>query len=296
MWLTRFFSQKKKKSLQIYGKYCKILLENISKEVDRMKDTIHVLLTDDDASFTDLIKSTLENAPGFSVVGIARDGAEAVQLTEKKHPDLVLMDIVMPQMDGISALCEIKRMPLPLRPRVIMISAAMQDTTMRMCSAAGADFCMLKPVDTTTLAERLRAVCTPSIPVVPISQSLPDHDSMRRTIERSVTDTIHSVGIPANIKGYQYLRDAIIMSISDTALIGAITKQLYPKVAGRHNTSPSRVERAIRHAIEVACMRGNDEVLYRLFGYTVNNNKGKPTNSEFIALIADKLRMDLQVG
>lgn len=261
-----------------------------------MKDTIHVLLTDDDASFTDLIKSTLENAPGFSVVGIARDGAEAVQLTEKKHPDLVLMDIVMPQMDGISALCEIKRMPLPLRPRVIMISAAMQDTTMRMCSAAGADFCMLKPVDTTTLAERLRAVCTPSIPVVPISQSLPDHDSMRRTIERSVTDTIHSVGIPANIKGYQYLRDAIIMSISDTALIGAITKQLYPKVAGRHNTSPSRVERAIRHAIEVACMRGNDEVLYRLFGYTVNNNKGKPTNSEFIALIADKLRMDLQVG
>lgn len=261
-----------------------------------MKDTIHVLLTDDDASFTNLIKSTLENAPGFSVVGIARDGAEAVQMTEEKHPDLVLMDIVMPQMDGISALCEIKRMPLPVRPRVIMISAAMQDTTMRMCSAAGADFCMLKPVDTTTLAERLRAVCTPSIPVAPISQGLPDPDSMRRTIERSVTDTIHSVGIPANIKGYQYLRDAIIMSISDTALIGAITKQLYPKVAGRHNTSPSRVERAIRHAIEVACMRGNDEVLYRLFGYTVNNNKGKPTNSEFIALIADKLRMDLQVG
>ena len=111
-----------------------------------------------------------------------------------------------------------------------------------------------------------------------------------------MTDTIHSVGIPANIKGYQYLRDAIIMSMQDAELIGAITKQLYPKVAGRHNTSPSRVERAIRHAIEVACMRGNDEVLYRLFGYTVNNNKGKPTNSEFIALIADKLRLDLQVG
>jgi len=261
-----------------------------------MKDTIRVLLTDDDASFTDLVKSTLENAPGFSVLGIARDGAEAVQMAEAKHPDLVLMDIVMPKMDGISALCEIKRMPLPIRPRVIMISAAMQDTTMRMCSAAGADFCMLKPVDTASLAERLRAVCTPAIPMTPISQELPDPDTMRRTIERSVTDTIHSVGIPANIKGYQYLRDAIIMSISDAALIGAITKQLYPKVAGRHNTSPSRVERAIRHAIEVACMRGNDEVLYRLFGYTVNNNKGKPTNSEFIALIADKLRMDLQVG
>ncbi len=261
-----------------------------------MKDTIRVLLTDDDASFTDLLKNTLENAPGFTVLGVARDGAEAVQMAEAQHPDLVLMDIVMPKMDGISALCEIKRMPLPVRPRVVMVSAAMQDTTMRMCSAAGADFCMLKPVDTATLCERLRAVCTPAVPVAAATRENPDPDSMRRTIERSVTDTIHSVGIPANIKGYQYLRDAIIMSIADAELIGAITKQLYPKVAGRHNTSPSRVERAIRHAIEVACMRGNDEVLYRLFGYTVSNNKGKPTNSEFIALIADKLRLDLQVG
>jgi len=261
-----------------------------------MKDTIRVLLTDDDASFIDLLKNTLENASGFSVIGIARDGAEAVQMTEKLHPDLVLMDIVMPKMDGISALCEIKRMPLPVRPAVVMISAAMQDTTMRMCSAAGAEFCMLKPVEASTLAERLRAVCTPAVPVHTAKPETPDPEALRRTIERSVTDTIHSVGIPANIKGYQYLRDAIIMSIDDAQLIGAITKQLYPRVAGRHNTSPSRVERAIRHAIEVACMRGNDEVLYRLFGYTVSNNKGKPTNSEFIALIADKLRLDLQVS
>ncbi len=261
-----------------------------------MKDTIRVLLTDDDASFTDLLENTLQNAPGFSVIGVARDGGEAIQMTESLHPDLVLMDIVMPKVDGISALCEIKRMPVPVRPHVVMVSAAMQDTTMRMCAAAGADFCMLKPVDTTSLAERLRAVCKPAVPVSTAPKESSDPDELRRTIERSVTDTIHSVGIPANIKGYQYLRDAIIMSIADAELIGAITKQLYPRVAGRHNTSPSRVERAIRHAIEVACIRGNDEVLYRLFGYTVNNNKGKPTNSEFIALIADKLRLDLQVG
>ena len=117
-----------------------------------------------------------------------------------------------------------------------------------------------------------------------------------RAIEISVTKTIHAVGVPANIKGYQYLRDAIIMSIKDTELINAVTKQLYPKVATRHNTSPSRVERAIRHAIEVACIRGNEEELYSLFGYTVSNNKGKPTNSEFIAMIADKLRLEMLVS
>jgi len=262
-----------------------------------MQDKIRVLITDDDAGFAALVKDTLEKASGFSVLGIARDGAEGVELTERLKPDIVLMDIVMPKKDGISALCDIKALPLPVRPQVIMLSAAMQDATMRMCIASGADYCMMKPIDPASLPQRLRAVCRPDTPLpARMPEAKPDPESMRRTIERSVTDTIHSVGIPANIKGYQYLRDAIIMSISDEALIGAITKQLYPKVAGRHNTSPSRVERAIRHAIEVACMRGNDEVLYRLFGYTVNNNKGKPTNSEFIALIADKLRLDLQVG
>ncbi len=261
-----------------------------------MDDMIKVLLTDDDANFTDLLQDTLEKASGFSVVGVAHDGAEAVRLTEKLHPDLVLMDIVMPKMDGISALCEIRRLPLPMRPRVVMLSAAMQDTTMRMCMEAGAEYCMMKPVDTGSLPTRLRALCHPLSTPQPLSPESLDVQARNRAIERTVTDTIHSVGIPANIKGYQYLRDAIIMSISDAELIGAITKQLYPKVAGRHNTSPSRVERAIRHAIEVACMRGNDEVLYRLFGYTVNTNKGKPTNSEFIALIADKLRLDLDVG
>lgn len=261
-----------------------------------MKENIKVLLADDDANFTDLLKDTLMRADGFSVVGVARDGKEAVSLTEKLHPDLVLLDIVMPKTDGISALCEIKRMPLPVRPHVVMLSAAMHDTTMRMCIEAGADFCMMKPFDTATLADRLRGVCAPAKSAAPGVPQAVDEETRRRRIERSVTDTIHSVGIPANIKGYQYLRDAIMMSIADAELIGAITKQLYPRVAGRHNTSPSRVERAIRHAIEVACMRGNDEVLYRLFGYTVNNNKGKPTNSEFIALIADKLRLDLQVG
>ncbi len=261
-----------------------------------MKENIKVLLADDDANFIDLLKDTLMRADGFSVVGVARDGKEAVSLTEKLHPDLVLLDIVMPKSDGISALCEIKRMPLPVRPHVVMLSAAMHDTTMRMCIEAGADFCMMKPFDTATVADRLRGVCAPAKSAAPGVPQAADEETRRRRIERSVTDTIHSVGIPANIKGYQYLRDAIMMSIADAELIGAITKQLYPRVAGRHNTSPSRVERAIRHAIEVACMRGNDEVLYRLFGYTVNNNKGKPTNSEFIALIADKLRLDLQVG
>ncbi len=261
-----------------------------------MKEPITVILADDDANFTNLLKDTLESTGNFSVIGVARDGQEAIALTEKNHPALVVLDIVMPKTDGISALCEIKRMPLPVRPHVVMLSAAMRDTTMHMCMQSGADFCMMKPVDHATFAQRLQAVCMPVTARTTPASPAADAEAQRRSIERSVTDTIHSVGIPANIKGYQYLRDAITMSIHDAELIGAITKQLYPRVAGRHNTSPSRVERAIRHAIEVACMRGNDEVLYRLFGYTVNNNKGKPTNSEFIALIADKLRLDMQVG
>ncbi len=260
-----------------------------------MGDSIKVLLTDDDTNALHFVKDTLEKASGFEVVGEAHDGEEAIRLTEKLCPDLVLMDVVMPNMDGISALCRIRKLPPPVRPRVVMVSAAMQDTTVRMCMEAGAEYCMAKPLDLESLAVRLRALCQGS--GAPLSTGAAEDPKARsRNIERTVTDTIHSVGIPANIKGYQYLRDAIIMSISDSELIGAITKQLYPKVAGRHNTSPSRVERAIRHAIEVACMRGNDEVLYKLFGYTVNTNKGKPTNSEFIALIADKLRLDLDVG
>ncbi len=260
-----------------------------------MADKIRVLLTDDDIRFVASIKDTLEKTSDFVVVGTARDGQEAIRAAEKLGPDLILMDIVMPKTDGISALCEIRKLPSKVRPRVVMLSAAMQDATMRMCIAEGADFCMMKPIDAEHLPERLRRLFT-SHPAPSEKDTPNSEETMRRAIERSVTDTIHSVGIPANIKGYQYLRDAIMMSIADTELIGAITKQLYPKVAGRHNTSPSRVERAIRHAIEVACMRGNDEVLYRLFGYTVNNNKGKPTNSEFIALIADKLRLDLEVS
>ena len=262
-----------------------------------MEDTIKVVLTDDDVQLTEELKATLEKTPGFSVVGVAHDGEEGVRMVRRMHPDLVILDIVMPKMDGISALAEIKRMPPAQRPRTVMLSAAMQDTTMRMCMDGGADFCMMKPFETRVLIERIRALCYPIKAVgLPATPPTTDGAAKKHMIERTVTDTIHSVGIPANIKGYQYLRDAIILSIDDAELINAVTKQLYPKVAGRHNTSPSRVERAIRHAIEVACMRGNDEVLYRLFGYTVNSIKGKPTNSEFIALIADKLRLDLQVG
>ena len=161
---------------------------------------------------------------------------------------------------------------------------------------------MIKPCDNETVYERIKLLCTPRISQNSLSSAsfgdkTPSNDTPSdRAIEISVTKTIHSVGVPANIKGYQYLRDAIIMSIKDTELINAVTKQLYPKVATRHNTSPSRVERAIRHAIEVACIRGNEEELYNLFGYTVSNNKGKPTNSEFIAMIADKLRLEMLVS
>ena len=167
-----------------------------------MQDKIRVLITDDDTAFADEVKDTLEKASGFSVLGIARDGAEGVEMTKRLKPDIVLMDIVMPKKDGISALCEIKALPIPVRPQVVMLSAAMQDSTMRMCITSGADYCMMKPIDPVSLTQRLRGVCRPdSPPPSAMPASTPDPEAMRRTIERSVTDTIHSVGIPANIKG-----------------------------------------------------------------------------------------------
>ena len=179
------------------------------------------------------------------------------------------------------------------RPVVIMMMENVNDAICTTCLDMGADYFMIKPFDGQLLCERINMLCR--------KMSVKRGDKVRytnskpseRTLEISVTNTIHAVGVPANIKGYQYLRDAIIMSINDTELINAVTKQLYPLVAEKHNTSPSRVERAIRHAIEVACVRGSEEELYSLFGYTVNNAKGKPTNSEFIAMIADKLRLEM---
>lgn len=270
-----------------------------------MNTQVKVLIADDNVEFANTLEKSLAGEPDIKVVGKAKDGAEAIELIRELKPDLITLDIVMPNLDGIGVLQTLKTFDAASRPYTIVITGAYKESIISMCMQSGADYYMLKPCDPAVLIERIKNICKPVSVIQPDiikdtrNAEANDADAKKalmRSIEINVTNMIHSVGVPANIKGYQYLRDAIILAMCESDLINAVTKQLYPRVAANHNTSPSRVERAIRHAIEVACVRGNDEVLYRLFGYTVNNSKGKPTNSEFIAMIADKLRLEMQVG
>jgi len=267
-----------------------------------MKTKIKLLIADSNRELSLQMKSFFDGKSDIELIAAAADGLDALEKIKKYAPDAVLMDIVLPQLDGIGLLKEINTLSRNHRPVVIVMSGAKREHITNICMQLGADYFMIKPCDNETVYERIKLLCMPKLAGSAIQEiAFAENDSTSdrpsdRALEISVTKTIHSVGVPANIKGYQYLRDAIIMSIKDTELINAVTKQLYPKVATRHNTSPSRVERAIRHAIEVACIRGNEEELYSLFGYTVSNHKGKPTNSEFIAMIADKLRLEMLVS
>ncbi len=250
-----------------------------------MEKIIKAVIAGDGRDMIEDIGGFLEGKGDVNVVATATDGEDALEKVRKLRPDLLIMDPIMSRLDGIGVLERLGE--LSRRPVVIIIASSSNRTLINRCMELGADYVMLRPCSNETLYSRIKMLC------VRFRGSDTGDRPGDRAIEITVTNTIHSVGVPANIKGYQYLRDAIIMSIKDSELINAVTKQLYPKVAEKHNTSPSRVERAIRHAIEVACVRGNEEALYNLFGYTVSNNKGKPTNSEFIAMIADKLRLEM---
>lgn len=253
-----------------------------------MEKTIKTVIAGDGRDLIDEIGGFLSEKSDIFVAATATDGEEALEKVKRLRPDLLIMDVMMSKLDGIELLRGISEMSR--RPVVIIVTSTSNRTLINHCMGLGADYFMIRPLNLTTLYDRIKLLCVKSS--LRRGSEVGDRPG-DRAIEITVTNTIHSVGVPANIKGYQYLRDAIIMCIKDSELINAVTKQLYPKVAEKHNTSPSRVERAIRHAIEVACTRGNEEALYNLFGYTVSNNKGKPTNSEFIAMIADKLRLEM---
>jgi two-component system response regulator (stage 0 sporulation protein A) len=210
-------------------------------------------------------------------------------------PDVVLMDLVLPKLDGLGLLKKLAEMPE--KPGVIIVSSFVSDRVMSQCSELGAYYFMSKPCDNSAVVSHIRA-CRGSLYSVPVLYSPAPHHQRRvdRGMEGLITDILHEIGVPAHIKGYQFLREAIMLVVADMDTINAVTKILYPSVAKKFATTPSRVERAIRHAIEVAWDRGDIEVLQRFFGYTVSNIKGKPTNSEFIAMIADSLSLRQKVG
>ena len=256
-----------------------------------MNNRVKVLITEDNEDYAMQLKNTFEEND-IDVVGIAKDGSEALEYIDRFTPDLVTLDIIMPNIDGVGVLKRLQDSERKKRPRILVITGAGKEHIIGLCMSYGVDYVMLKPCDSLSVVERIKSICSKE-EIMAVDAQL--DKARRRALEINVTNIIHMVGVPANIKGYQYLRDAIILAMTEKDIIGAVTKQLYPRVAASHNTTASRVERAIRHAIEVACLRGNEEALYKLFGYTVSNNKGKPTNSEFIAMIADKLRLDMEI-
>lgn len=248
-----------------------------------MENLKRIVVADTGTEFRKNLVRALSEEPDFQVVGETGDGVELMRMVQKDRPDAVVMDMVLTGgMDGMDVLDAMTK--LEDRPRVLILSSYIRGSVVDAAAAKGADFFVTKPCRLTVVGERLRQVMAPGVGEEP-------EEDQSVSLESQVTAIIHEVGVPAHIKGYQYLREAIIIAVNDMDVINAVTKVLYPEVAKRFNTTPSRVERAIRHAIEVAWDRGDLETLQKYFGYTVSNAKGKPTNSEFIAMIADRIRL-----
>lgn len=255
-----------------------------------IKETIKVAIADDNREFVGIVQEYLTQQVDFQLVGIAYNGEQILSIIEEKSPDVVILDIIMPHLDGIGVLERLNTLSAK-RPKIIMLTAFGQESITQRVVELGADYYILKPFNMDVLASRIRQLATTITAQRPVvAQAI-----KARPIDVEVTNIIREIGIPAHIKGYQYLRDAIMMIITEIDLLGAVTKVLYPMIAEKYATTPSRVERAIRHTIEVAWSRGNMDMINRLFGYTVKLEKGKPTNSEFMAMIADKLRMEMRV-
>jgi len=245
-----------------------------------MENKTRVLLADANEEFRMLLQAAIENTNEFEVVGSTADGAEALELIQERKPQLLLLDVVLPGLDGMGLLRQLQTMDEA--PRAIVVSAFCGQRIVAEAVDLGVYYFLPKPCNEESLLEHMRQAC---------EKAPEENDDFAPALEGMVTAIIHEIGVPAHIKGYQYLREAIMIAVQDMEVINAVTKILYPEVAKRFNTTPSRVERAIRHAIEVAWDRGDLETLQKYFGYTVNSAKGKPTNSEFIAMIADRLQL-----
>lgn len=262
---------------------------------------INVVIADDNEKMVNLLTEILAEDKDIEVVGAASDGVKAVSLIKEKAPDVVLLDLIMPKLDGLGVMEQIKHGNHEGKvPAFIVVTAIGQDTVTESAFAAGADYYLMKPFDPKTLLSRVKSVQKEDVlrgeETIRITSQNERETYKEKNLEADVTNIIHEIGVPAHIKGYQYLRDAIMMSVDDGEMLNSITKLLYPSIAKRHKTTASRVERAIRHAIEVAWSRGKMDTIDELFGYTVSNGKGKPTNSEFVALIADKIRLEYKLN
>jgi len=255
-----------------------------------MKTATKIVIADDNREFCELLKDFLQSQEEFNIIGIVHNGMDALKIIKEQSPDVLVLDVIMPHLDGIGVLEKLNENSFGHRPKVIILTAFGQERVTQRAVELGADYYILKPFDFSVLATRIKQLTGSAKSSQYITTSKP------KNLDVAVTNIIHEMGVPAHIKGYHYLRDAILEVIEDVNLLGAVTKELYPTIAQKYHTTPSRVERAIRHAIELAWDRGNVEMMTKFFGYTINLERGKPTNSEFIAMIADKLRIESKVS
>jgi len=285
------------------------IYSRIKTKEDITLQRIEVLLADDNREFTNLLSEYISEQSDMTVAGIAYNGEEVLSLLEeaRKVPDVLILDIIMPHLDGLGVLERLRELNISPMPKIIMLTAFGQENITQKAVQLGASYYILKPFDMEILANRIRQLVGNSTVVSSsgmgsfaassmISKSNVVPMAKGKNLDANITSIIHEIGVPAHIKGYQYLREAITMVYNNIEILGAITKTLYPAIAEKFKTTPSRVERAIRHAIEVAWTRGNIDSISHLFGYTINISKSKPTNSEFIAMVADKLRIEHKVS
>lgn len=260
-----------------------------------MEKQIRVLIADDNKEYADTLSRNLTTDYKINVCGIAYDGFQVLEMVDILKPDVLILEIVLPSLDGVGVLERLSLKKMEKRPKIIVSSSLRQDKIAQSCMNFGADYFMVKPVNFESLIGAIKRSCGEvAFGGVIANNGFPKQAKPVMDTETMVTEIIHEIGIPAHIKGYQYLRHSIMLVIENLDVINSITKKLYPTVASDFNTTASRVERAIRHAIEVAWDRGDTDVINSIFGYTVANSKGKPTNSEFIAMIADRLRLQIK--
>jgi two-component system response regulator (stage 0 sporulation protein A) len=264
----------------------------------------NIIIADHNKEFCNILNDYLLTQKDIVVAGIAENGIEALKLIEEKKPDLVVLDIIMPILDGLGVLERLNTMDLDPLPHVIVLSAVGQGKTTQRAISLGADCYVVNRFNMEVLIRRIRQTLNNTICSDDVKKTLTYLDKTESKINKNqpvdmiaqITNIIHEIGVPAHIKGYMYLREAINLIMNDIDLLSAVTKELYPLIGKNFNTTASRVERAMRHAIEVAWNRGQVETINKNFGYTIRNKKGSPTNSEFIAMVADKLKLQNRVS
>lgn len=255
-------------------------------------EKIKVLVVDDDEKYAKALAEHISGQEDMMSVGIAVDGEEAYSMIEETKPDVVILDMILPKLDGLGVLRRLSGSDIETKPEILVSSSSTLNKLYDTASRYGASYYMIKPQSGDSICDTIRDMC--GIHKEYLAKATVGIKDESYDLESMVTECIHELGVPAHIKGYHYLRTAIMMVVKDMDLLNYITKELYPEIAKAYQTTSSRVERAIRHSIEVAWTRGKPQTMNEVFGYTINTGKGKPTNSEFIAMIADRIRLKVR--